>query len=100
MIRIYHLEGDNYTFSDHEATVFRRRGMWGQGAGYAPTNEFSIRIFTSELITVSRGDYVAPDGSSDPEPDRSNHLNITEVTDNRRGTRPHWRLVCGGNMYG
>lgn len=100
MIRIYHLEGDEYTFSDHEATVFQREGMWGQGAGFVRTNEFSIRIFTNEPITAAYGDYVATEGSNELEPDRSKCLMVTKVTDNRIGTRPHWRLVCGGNMYG
>lgn len=102
MVRIYHLEDDkqSYSHSDHEATVFKRRGMFAQGAGFAVTNEFSVRIFTADNITVSEGDYIALEGDSKSEPDRSKCSVITEVTDNRRGTRPHWRLVCGGSHYG
>ncbi len=102
MVRIYHLNDDkqSYTYSDHEATVFRRRSIFAQGAGFVGASEFSVRIFTDDNITVSEGDYIALEGSIEDEPDGSVCSVITEVTDNRRGTRPHWRLVCGGDQHG
>lgn len=74
--------------------------MFAQGAGFAAANEFSVRIFTDSAITVLQGDYIALEGSSEDEPNRNECFVITEVTDNRRGTSPHWRLVCGGGHYG
>ncbi len=102
MVRIYHLNDDkaSYTFSDHEATVFKRKGMFAQGAGFAPSGTSSVRIFTEAEINVSEGDYIALSGSDAAEPDKSRCSVIATVTDNRRGANPHWRLTTGGSGNG
>ncbi len=56
----------------------------------------TVRIFVTEEIGVSLGDYLYIGESIDAYPESDDCLKITEVKDNRRGGQKHWRIVCGG----
>lgn len=56
----------------------------------------SIRIPTEEDLDIRTGDYVCGGKCGDEVPDRKSAFKILEISDNRRGTSPHWRLSCGG----
>ena len=53
-----------------------------------------IRIPTTAKVELHLGDYVRIGLSSDKEPERGCDMVITEIADNRRGTNPHWRVLC------
>lgn len=64
--------------------------------GFYSENNCKIRIPTQKNIEAVVGDYVYIGESSSDVPDRSKALKIVEISDNRRGGSPHWRLSCGG----
>ncbi len=64
--------------------------------GFYSEDNCKIRIPTQENIEAAVGDYVYIGESSSEIPDRSMALKLVEISDNRRGASPHWRLSCGG----
>ena len=64
--------------------------------GFYMGDSFDIRIFTAEEIDAVIGDYLMYGVQMNDSPDREKSHKIIEVRDNRRGTNPHWRIICGG----
>lgn len=64
--------------------------------GFFDGTAATVRIFEKEEINVSPGDYLYTGECFDAYPESDDCLKITEVKDNRRGNRKHWRIVCGG----
>ena len=64
--------------------------------GFYMGNSADVRIFTLEDIATAPGDYLSDGEVYSVYPDVETSLKIIEVRDNRRGTQPHWRILCGG----
>ncbi len=83
-----------YAFSLPASVLLRRSGE-ADIDGITGNNSAVIRIFTSEQLEMLPGDYVMVGICS--ELDKENALQISSVTDNRRGSPrvQHWRIDCG-----
>ncbi|MBO5059979.1 MAG: hypothetical protein J6C82_03605 [Clostridia bacterium] len=64
--------------------------------GFYSADFCKIRIPTKEKIEVSSGDYVRLGKHVEAAPIRENALKVVEVSDNRYGGSPHYRISCGG----
>lgn len=64
--------------------------------GFYASDSVVIRIPTDRKIDVFPGDYVRMGEFIEDTPDRTRAMKVIEVSDNRRGGAPHWRLSCGG----
>lgn len=58
------------------------------------THVCKIRIPTTANVGLYLGDYVRIGLSTDNAPERGCDMVINEITDNRRGANPHWRVLC------
>ncbi len=64
--------------------------------GFYSSDFCTIRIPGSERLVVSVGDYVRIGEYRELEPERTLAMKVIEVRDNRCGSSPHWKLLCGG----
>ncbi len=64
--------------------------------GFYAADRGIVRIPTVEKIEVAVGDYVHLGRCNSEMPDRANDLKITQVSDNRVGSLPHFKISCGG----
>ncbi len=64
--------------------------------GFYDASGCIVRIPGSRQINVKPGDYVNIGICKGAYPDKQKALKVIEVSDNRRGGSPHWRLSCGG----
>lgn len=64
--------------------------------GFYNEDNAKVRIPTTKEIVASVGDYLYIGKSDSPIPDRSEAMKIVEISDNRKGGSPHYRLSCGG----
>ena len=79
----------------HIRDSFAKSGI--KEKGFHPSGTATVRIPTNEHIEVLPGDYIQPGEHKSDEPDYGYALKITAVCDNRCGTLPHWKLLCGGH---
>ena len=64
--------------------------------GFYNEDNARIRIPTTKEIVVSVGDYLCIGKSDSSIPDRREAMKIVEISYNRKGGSPHYRLSCGG----
>ena len=64
--------------------------------GFYSADKAIVRIPTKGTIFASVGDYISMGRDTKDTPDRLSSLKITELSDNRQGTSPHYKIVCGG----
>lgn len=100
VITLWHFDGETAV-----RRVFKNvhinfvRGVTKSGIkekGFHTNDMATIRIPTSEAISVDCGDYVRIGEHGEAIPDRRLSLKITAISDNRRGSSPHIRISCGG----
>jgi len=91
-IYAYDEESGEYTSAVYPASVFRRTND-GENSGIRREGECTVRIPTSDAVTVTLGDLVYI-GIGEREPDKDKCLTVVGITDNRRGSANmrHWRL--------
>ena len=96
VITIYHFNEQNDAYApvwQGKAHVYLKRGISGSKSGIEPANTTVCRIATTGTLTAENGDYILI-GKGGTEFDREKCLMITAISDNRRGSLPHWRLEC------
>ncbi len=103
-VTIYHRESagrtDTYTRMVKRAWLFGRKGARVAADGFADDSSCIIRIPTADKINVKVGDLVIVGEGADivSAADLSDgYTTIMSVTDNRRGSSPHWRLDGRGD---
>lgn len=80
-----------YSFFDVEGSVYTKERIRTEDGGVIRCVEGSVRIMTNENLNISPGDYLSM--SKNSAPNKAEDWLITAVRDNRRGSRPHWRII-------
>ncbi len=96
-ITLYHTD-DAHT--SYVRTVLSPVSLWRLGAqrtikgGAEDVGRVRVRIPDGFGVTISPGDYLVPGNADAARPDHLTRLQVTEVSDNRRGVRAlwHWRV--------
>ncbi len=81
-ITVYH---HNKVLNIYEKKVYENASIHG-------FNTITVRIFTKEPVIISPGDYVLRGTICEENPPKDRAHKITEVYENLRGTRPHYKL--------
>ena len=81
-ITVYHL---NKLSKKYEKKVYENATVHG-------SNTITVRIFTDEPIKISPEDYVLKGVTGEENPPKDKSWKITEVYENLRGTRPHYKI--------
>lgn len=74
------------------ATVYKSFGQTGDAAGVKNNSKIKVRIFTTQDISISEGDYIFLGYDEDAEINKAKCEKITEFSDRRVGKNPHWRI--------
>lgn len=95
-IRVFHYnrEKGEYEAADFLGTATLREAIRSEDGGANRRRGGSVRLMTTEDISVAPEDYVSL--VKDEAPDKNRDFFVTEVSDNRRGHLPHWRLTAEG----
>lgn len=64
--------------------------------GFFDAKSCTVRIPLAEEFVILPGDYMTIGEDTAEFFDVENSLKIMEVKDNRRGSNPHWKILCGG----
>lgn len=96
-ITLYHLAEDeeSYTRTVYEGvSLHRSTKAVATHNGVLYEGLYRIRIPTSDAVPVAVGDYVLIGISTANTPDKSKCHSVVGLSDNRRGTEPHWKVEC------
>lgn len=64
--------------------------------GFYDASGCVVRIPQAVHIEVVPGDYLHIGSYNATAPQKEQDMKVIEVSDNRRGGSPHWRISCGG----
>ncbi len=97
LVTIWHRCGDAFEKNCYKANILLKvsldkNGIKEKGLHYGTMCE--IRIPSQKDIGASLGDYAGIGSCSDNEPDLRRDFKVIELSDNRRGGSPHFKIVA------
>ncbi len=96
-ITVWHYNDDSEVYERKtfkEAWACNSRKKLEESKGRTSKNICKIRIPTMNDIELQLGDYVRLGIHNDEQPERGKDMAVCELADNRRGSMPHWRVLC------
>ncbi len=95
-ITIWHLtDEETGVYSRQSFTVYAHKvtAVSSVNKNNTRDNKVTVRIPTNRDIKVELGDCVFFGISHSLHPERAKNFKVTEISDNRIGANPHWKLV-------